>query len=474
MKRRTVRKYFSLIFLLGLLVSPALETGATEPVYQREEVSQRLEELPCLIQPRHTSAVDGYIKGYVLRRKEKTEAMLGRMLTYFPLFEHFLRQHRLPEELKYLAIVESALNPTAVSSAGAAGLWQFMPETGRSYGLRINRYVDERLDPWRSTEAAMRHLAKQYDRFGSWELALAAYNSGAGRVHRAMRAARSRNFWRLMRYLPRETRNYVPAFIAATYLVHHFADHRLQPQLPPSDLQFPATVEVRGNLSLKEIAELLRLPYETMQLLNPAYKKGFIPQGSRPYTLTVPRRLLPALQHFLSTRRPDALPDYKAPAVFLLEEEISAPPYESVEYRWEEGDELLAFADALEVSPWHLRLWNGKGPSWAPQPGEKVRLLVPAEHPIVLAPRRQGLLVPASLPTPPLQPLPLKNRSDSEGDFLFFFAEPGETTRILARKLGVDLDAFCRWNDLQPNQLLDAGRKVRVRAEALPRQAPFD
>jgi len=235
-------KIFALLNALVLCLSMSLQAQMgevfvdpmTDGHFSEEEikeVKERLANIESIVELKFTTAVKGYILGYVERNREKSQRILGRMVKYFPMFEQKLAQNEMPDDLKYLAVVESALNPKAISRVGAGGLWQFMPETGASYGLQITYEKDDRFDPHKSTDAAIEYLRKAHKRFGSWELALAAYNSGGGRVNRAIKRARSKNFWKIQRFLPRETRNYVPAFIGATYLTKYYQQYLLKPEL---------------------------------------------------------------------------------------------------------------------------------------------------------------------------------------------------------------------------------------------------
>jgi membrane-bound lytic murein transglycosylase D len=197
----------------------------------------------------------------------------------------------MPYELKYLAIVESALNPTAGSRAGAKGLWQFMYTTGKLYGLQSNSLVDDRFDPYKATDAAARHLKDLYDIYGTWELALAAYNSGPGNVNRAIRKAGGvKDYWAVWPFLPRETRGYVPGFIAVNYVFNYAAEHNIYP-LHPRILYFGIdTVTVRDVLSFDQIAEFMQIDYNDLEFLNPAYKEGIIPSTKeKTYKLRLPR-----------------------------------------------------------------------------------------------------------------------------------------------------------------------------------------
>ncbi len=273
------------------------------PWFTNDELLDRLNSLPAgCIRPQLTSAVRAYIHTYGVRKREKCEGMLGRRVLYFPMFEKYLKAAGMPSELKYLSVTESALNPTIVSSAGAVGLWQFMPATGKEYGLDITNAIDERCDPNKSTQAAIKYLQKLYIQFGSWELALAAYNSGAGRVAGAIKRAHSYNFWKIQNYLPQETRNYVPAFIAAMYICHYWDAHNLQPEPTEMEAQITSSTLVYETMTFSEISEATGVDYQMLKLLNPQYRQNYIPQSGEGHYLTIPTRVLPAFLKFMNGR----------------------------------------------------------------------------------------------------------------------------------------------------------------------------
>lgn len=226
----------------------------------------------------YNKTVKNYILLYGKRKRELTMKMLGLSKVYFPLFEEQLDRFNVPLELKYLAIVESALNPRAGSRVGAKGLWQFMYGTGKVYDLKVTSYIDDRFDPIKSTVAACQHLSDLYDIYDDWSLALAAYNSGAGNVNRAIRRAGGvKNYWAIWPFLPRETRGYVPAFIAVTYIMNFAAEHNLFPRDPGILYMGIDTVTVRDVLSFDQISEMLEIPMTDVKFLNPQYKLGVIP-----------------------------------------------------------------------------------------------------------------------------------------------------------------------------------------------------
>ncbi len=235
--------------------------------------------------------VKGFINVYANKKKKQTARMLGLKEIYFPIFEQVLDKYDMPLELKYLSVVESALNPTAGSRAGAKGLWQFMYNTGKRYGLKSNSLVDDRFDPYKATEAAVRHLRDLYKIYQDWELALAAYNSGPGNVNRAIRRAGGvKNYWAIWPFLPRETRGYVPAFIAVNYIFNYNIEHNIYPVNPGILADGIDSVTVRDVLSFDQISEFMGIDKEDLSFLNPSYKHGIIPAtNDNNYILRLPR-----------------------------------------------------------------------------------------------------------------------------------------------------------------------------------------
>jgi len=235
--------------------------------------------------------VKGFINVYANKNRNQTARMLGMKEIYFPLFEEMLDKYNMPLELKYLAVVESALNPTAGSRAGAKGLWQFMYSTGKRYGLKANSLVDDRFDPYKATKAAVLHLRDLYNIYHNWELVLAAYNSGPGNVNRAIRRAGGvKDYWAIWPFLPRETRGYVPAFIAVNYVFNYNIEHNIYPVDPGILADGIDSVTVREVLSFDQISEFIGIDKEDLSFLNPAYKHGIIPAtNENTYILRLPR-----------------------------------------------------------------------------------------------------------------------------------------------------------------------------------------
>ncbi|WNJ19947.1 transglycosylase SLT domain-containing protein [Pontibacter sp. G13] len=259
------------------------------PSYTAEVTQTRMYELPTVIQMDYNVYVQYYIDVYAVKKRDLTSKMLGLKRVYFPLFEEQLDRMGMPMELKYLAVVESALNPHARSRVGATGLWQFMLSTGKLYGLKVNSYVDERKDPYKSTVAALKYLKNAYEEFGDWHLAIASYNCGAGNVRKAIRrSGGKKNFWAIRRYLPRETRGYVPAFLAATYVFEYASEHNIYPMYVDFDLN-QDTLHIRNmDITLKELSDFTRSDINALKSLNPELKLDRIPYSSKTYVLRVP------------------------------------------------------------------------------------------------------------------------------------------------------------------------------------------
>lgn len=254
-----------------------------------KEYIERLSKMPTTIEMPYNGEVRKFIDLYVERRRTLVETMLGMSLYYMPIFEQALEVEGLPLELKYLPVVESALNPVAKSRVGAAGLWQFMMRTGKGLGLEINSLVDERLDPYKSSRMAAKYLKQLHSIYGDWSLAIAAYNCGPGKVNQALRRAggTGKDFWQVYAFLPKETRGYVPAFIAANYVMTYFKHHNISPALAKKPIVVD-TVQVTRRIHFNQIANILNLPIEALRVLNPQYRKDVIPGNSRPYTLALP------------------------------------------------------------------------------------------------------------------------------------------------------------------------------------------
>ncbi len=259
------------------------------PEYSKEEYMDRLYRMPCVMEMAYNDVVQQFIDRYSGRLRHSVSYMLGAANFYIPIFEEALEAYQLPLELKYLPVIESALNPKAVSRVGATGLWQFMLATGRQYGLQVNSLVDERRDPVKSSYAAARYLRDLYKIFGDWNLVIAAYNCGPGNINKAMHRAGSENkdYWHIYPYLPRETRGYVPAFIAANYIMTYYSLHNICPMRTKLPVKTD-TVVVSRNVHLEQVAGVVGISLEQLRSLNPMYRRDIVPGASQPSPIRLP------------------------------------------------------------------------------------------------------------------------------------------------------------------------------------------
>jgi len=325
----------------------------SEKIYQ-----QRLKQIPCVIPMTYNETVRNCIDLYANRRRDLVRYMMGMADLYFPIFEQILDEHKLPLELKYLAVVESALNPTALSRVGAAGLWQFMLPTGKIYGLEINSLVDERLDVYKATHAACKYFKEMYNVYGDWHLVLASYNCGPGNVNKAIRRSGGKtDFWEIYPHLPKETRSYVPLFIAATYIMNYHCDHNLCP-MQTSLSMASDTFMINKMMHLQQVAEVLNLDIEQLRMLNPQYKREIIPGNIQPSVLKLPVSATSSFidkEDTLYTHRIEELLANYIPAD-SSDEEISTK--ETIRHTVKSGENLYTIANQYGVTAQNIRRWN--------------------------------------------------------------------------------------------------------------------
>lgn len=326
---------------------------------------KRLYNLPSEMELSFNSVVKNYIEMYAVRKRDQVSYMLALGDYYFPMFEQALDRHGLPLELKYLPVIESALNPVAVSRVGATGLWQFMLRTGKGYGLEVNSLVDERRDPYKSTDAAVRYLKDLYAIYGDWNLVIAAYNCGPGNVNKAIaRSGGKRDYWEIYYRLPRETRGYVPAFIAANYIMNYYADHNICPAHSSSLTVALDTVQVNERIHLEQIAGVLDISLGELQRLNPQFKKNIIPGDFKAYAL-----VLPTEKMYAFIDKNDTIINYDKERYFthrantdgFLDGSVSSVSGNTtnVYYRVKKGDNLSTIARRNGTTVALLKSWNG-------------------------------------------------------------------------------------------------------------------
>ena len=259
------------------------------PTYSEDIYIERLSRMPTVMEMAHNKVVQQFIDRYCSRLRGTVSYMLGACNFYMPIFEEALEAYQIPLELKYLPVIESALNPKAVSRVGATGLWQFMLTTGKQYNLQVNSLVDERRDPIKASYAAAHFLSDLYKVFGDWNLVIAAYNCGPGNVTKAIqRSGGSKDYWHIYPYLPKETRGYVPAFIAANYMMTYYSLHNICPMGSKLPAQTD-TIMVSKKMHLEQIASVMELDIDMLRSLNPMYRRDIIPGNTEPYALRLPQ-----------------------------------------------------------------------------------------------------------------------------------------------------------------------------------------
>ncbi len=341
------------LYLLAPTQTNALPLSAPEDpstrwnTYTEGVIEERLERISLPFEAKYNAKVKYYIKDYVATGYKTTQEILGRSLLYAPIFEHYLAIYDLPKELMYLPIVESALDPTAKSPAGAAGLWQLMSATAKQYGLRIDGQVDERLDPYKSTEAAVKILADLYNQFRDWRLVLAAYNCGPGKVQQAMRAANCKDYWEIESYLPEQTQRYVPAFIAAAYVMHYYDHHDLKPEYPSLTLRETRAIKVYQSLSFQEIASACGLSPATITKLNPAFVQKQVPKSAKGHFVVLPASAVSIFKSYLAGQ-----------AIANLNFAAPSNTFQST-YVVAKGDRIENLAGLFKCTVEDIMKWNG-------------------------------------------------------------------------------------------------------------------
>lgn len=344
--------------------------------------ARRLRDLASPVQLSYNSVVKSYIDRYTNTRYGTINRILSLSQYYFPLIEEELIKADLPVELRALPIIESALSPSVVSPMGATGLWQFMPTTGKVYGLEVNSLIDERRDPLLATRAACRYLKDLYAIFKDWTLAIAAYNCGPGNVNKAIARAggNCHSFWDIYDYLPRETRGYVPAFIGASYAYAYHRQHGIEFGQSPLPLATD-TIRINRMMHLGQVSSTLNVPMKTLQQLNPQYKLDIIPATNKSYILILPQRYITEYinqQDAIFAKDSTFLKDYLNPSNITRQQQqrakTAATPARSTLYTVKRGDTLGAIARRYHVTTVQLMRWNSIKSAHTLRPGQRLRI----------------------------------------------------------------------------------------------------
>jgi len=456
------------------------EPDSTIPDFPDSVFISRLAAIPSVVELSYNSLVRRYIEVYANQRRSQVEVMLGLSQYYFPIFDDILDYYGLPVELRYLSIIESALNPRAYSRARAVGLWQFMYSTGKLYGLTINSLVDERRDPVKSTHAAARFMKSLYRVYNDWTLVIAAYNCGPGNVNRAIkRSGGKRNYWDIYYYLPRETRGYIPAYIAATYVMNYYREHNLKPypiHLPVAN----DTIMVTQNLHLGQVSEVLGIPLQLLRDMNPQYRTDLIPARDKPHSLR-----LPMDQTFRFIEKENIVYHYKD-SIFLNPEKITTSPTTSVSkyrdepppenyarllYTVKSGDNLGFIAEWYHVRLSDLKYWNNLRNNTI-RAGQKLTIYVPknkvvkyenlnkmsfAEKQGTIGKTTSGVASTAKIGQLPAQ------KNAFEDNYVYYTVKQGDTLWEIARDYpGVSEGDIMKLNNLGYSDKIKPGQKLKI------------
>jgi membrane-bound lytic murein transglycosylase D len=385
----------------------------------------------------YNNVVRSYIEMYAVRKRALTSRMLALSTLYFPMMEEILDRYKMPLELKYLAVVESAMNPAACSRAGARGLWQFMYTTGKLYDLKVTSYVDERNDPIKSTIAACEYLNYLHSLYNDWQLALAAYNCGPGEVNKAIRRSGGKmNFWEIRPYLPKETQGYVPAFIAVNYVMNYATSHNIYPGIANATFFDVDTVCVHQQLSFSQLSTYLNIPYNDIAYLNPSYKLGVIPYSEDGcYTLCLPVSKVGA---FVTNEK--AIYDLAKKDTITSEQILSLQQnMPDVEYhRVRRGEHLSTVANRYHCTVRELKEWNGLASAD----------IHPGQHLMVYVNRKNYKDSNSK-----------KGKTSSKG---YYIVQKGDTLWHISQSTGISVATIKKLNNLTETTKLAPGSKIKL------------
>lgn len=437
---------------------------------------ERLNKINSVIRIPYNSIIRNHIHVYTIRQRKNFSAVLGLIDYYFPMFEDIFDSMELPSELKYVSIIESALNPNAVNRyTGATGLWQFMFSTGRMYGLTINSVVDERRDPVKATYAAAKFMKDLYDIYHDWLLVIAAYNCGPGNVNKAIRrSGNKKDYWEIYYRLPRETRGFIPQYVAAIYAVNFYREHNIKP-LPLNIPVSTDTILVRKDIHLNQISEVMGIPLGELRALNPQYRTGLVPGSTKPFSLTLP---MSHLGDFIDLN--DTIRKHK-PELYLSKVNRTADPSHSsyipadvkgktkLIYTVKDGDNLGYIAEWYRVGLSDLRYWNNIYRNTI-RIGQKIAVFVdPAKsdyfsriNSMTFAEKQQ--MTGKSLPSIPVSAPVL---SGSDEDYVTYTVRYGDTIwDIIKRFDNVTTSDVLSLNNINDPGKIQVGQKLRIKKKS--------
>ena len=456
-----------LLLLTITFFAPALHAGTDSAYFTEAEVKSRVNNMPLCFKSKYNDVVGSYLRTYFEKDRTKAERIIGNTPLYFPIFEQYLREHNLPMDLRMLPILESALNPHATSRSNAVGLWQFIQPTADGYGLANNPFVDERKDPHRSTQAAMRYLKRLHERYGDWALALAAYNGGPTRVNSAIKKARSRDFWKVRKYLPQETKNYIPAFIAAAYLYNYYEFHGITPSSHNVDIQLHDHIKINEEISFQQISDITGIPNYDIEFLNPSYKQRIIPRSYSGNYLILPKWGCQLMRNYLpqveTVSGPTIDPNF-----------LRQPNYLRTSYTVRPGDDIFKIADVFSCEPFNIKYWNNIKTDRVSVGQELSVYMVTyskkleVAQPVAPLKKKRTPAPIAPLLTTELKPVSLfanaefTSKGGAESYDYYTFRTGDSLLEIVERYDRFSLTALLSVNDLQLDALIHTGTRLKL------------
>ena len=411
------------------------------PDFTYDQVKERIAAMDTEMPFELNETIFSFIHYFTVRNRGYAKMILERKDTYLPLFEEALHRHQMPDDIKYLSIIESGLNPRARSRVGAMGLWQFMPATGREYKLYVNNHIDDRMDPEMATEAAMKYLKALHRMFGDWEVALAAYNCGPGNVRKAIRrSGGKKTFWELYNYLPRETRSYIPQFQAIMYVLRYAEEHNIILEEPAFPMAYEK-VKLESTLDLEHFSELSGICIEDLEELNPSILKRQIPQSHRHYALKIPK----TKANFLAENRDWIMDSLSMKSAVLLAhqpeayKETASESANRIIYRVRPGDALGTIAQRHNTTVPKLKEWNSLRSNLI-KVGQNLTIYATGTH---------------------LGNTLVSNESGSEDGSKIYTVQPGDSLWLISRKMeGVTIEQLKKLNNLNNNQIKPGQRLI--------------
>ncbi len=451
---------------------------------------KRLQAIDSFLPLPYNETVRNFIGLYTIRKRELTSYIMGLSKYYFPIFEEALERYNLPHELKYLPIIESALNPIARSRAGAVGLWQFMIGTAKLYGLEVNSYVDQRCDPIKASDAAARYLRDLYAIYGDWHIVIAAYNCGPGNINKAVRRnGGKQGYWDIYYSLPRETRGYIPVFIAASYLMNYGKEHMLK-AAEPKFKTLTDTIEIHNYLNFEQLSAVMNISVEELRQLNPQYRRDIIPaRPEKPCLLKLPSQSISAFidnqtqifafnrdKYFPNNQLVPLKGKYRGTKVSLL------AGIKEVTHTVKSGETLGSIAGQYKVSVAELRDWNDLGKKSTLHIGQRIAVYVPGKSvknsPAKSETQTAGQQVTANVPTETKRDTSAAKATDSKSvkvagalasadaaaeDFILYTVQVGDSLFTIAKKFPGITDAdLIAFNKIRNVRGLYPGQQIKI------------